>query len=121
MNTADTLFYDGNCPLCMREVHLLERLANDHLKMIDLHEVPAAEGQPRQLEMLKNLYLRTSDGEWLTGVDATVRAWSHTRWGFLFKALRLPLIGALADAAYQYWARKRFLHHYGCSRCMESE
>ncbi|MBT8070841.1 MAG: DUF393 domain-containing protein [Gammaproteobacteria bacterium] len=121
MNTPDTLFYDGQCPLCMREVRLLERLADGHLRMINLHEVPSAPGEPGQLEMLKNLHLRTGDDEWLTGVDATVRAWSHTRWGFLFKALRLPFIGTLADATYQYWARKRFQHLYGCAKCMDVE
>jgi hypothetical protein len=39
----------------------------------------------------------------------------------LFKALRLPVIGKLADAAYQYWARKRFQHLYSCSQCMDVE
>ena len=105
----------------MREVRLLERLADDYLKMTDIHEVPAVEGGPGQLEMLKRLHLRTGDGEWLTAVDATVQAWSHTRWGFLFKALRLPLIGTLADAAYRYWARKRFQHLYSCARCKDVE
>jgi predicted DCC family thiol-disulfide oxidoreductase YuxK len=121
MNTADTLFYDGQCPLCLREVRLLSRLADSQLQLINLHEEPDAAGKPGRLEMLKNLHLRTGDGEWLTGVDATVRAWSHTRWGLLFKVLRLPLIGTLADAAYQYWARKRFQNLYSCNRCEDFE
>ncbi len=105
----------------MREVRLLERLADGQLRMTNLHEAPAAPDEPGRLAMLKNLHLRTGDDEWLTGVDATVRAWSHTRWGFLFKALRLPFIGTLADATYQYWARKRFQHLYGCAKCMDVE
>lgn len=31
MNKPDTLFYDGNCPLCMREVRLLTRIADEGL------------------------------------------------------------------------------------------
>ncbi len=67
--------------------------------------------------MLYRLHLKTSSGDWMSGVDATVKAWSHTRWGFLFSVLRWPLIGPLADRAYRYWARKRYQRLYGCDRC----
>jgi len=115
----DTLFYDGNCPLCMREVRLLSRIADPRLALVDLHEVPDEAGQPTRLEKLSNLHLKTADGRWLVGVDATVTAWSHTRWGPLFKVLRWPLVGRLADLVYRYWARKRYQRLYGCGDCAE--
>ena len=87
-NPRDTLHYDGHCPLCMREVRLLRRIAGPGLALVDLHEVPDRPGQPTRLFKLTTLHLQTASGEWLTGVDATVRAWSHTRWGFLFRVLR---------------------------------
>jgi predicted DCC family thiol-disulfide oxidoreductase YuxK len=121
MNTPDTLFYDGQCPLCMREVRLLTRIADDGLKLTDVHGITDDSDEPSRLARLKNLHLRTGDGEWLTGVDATVRAWSHTRWGFLFRVLRWPLIGPLAEKAYAYWARKRYEGLYGCSKCSGAE
>lgn len=117
MKAPDTLFYDGQCPFCIREVRLLTRIADDGLQLTDLHAVPDNPGEPTRLARLKNLHLRTCEGEWLTGVDANVRAWSHTRWGFLFRVLRWPLVGSLADASYRYWARKRYRNLYGCSRC----
>ena len=117
----DTLFYDGQCPLCTREVRLLTKIAGSGLQLTDLHEVPDQPGEPTRQARLKSLHLRTGDGEWLTDVDATVRAWSHTRWGLLFKVLRWPLIGPLADAAYRYWARKRYQRLYGCDKCVEME
>ncbi len=117
MNKPDTLFYDGNCPLCMREVRLLTRIADEGLLLTDLHDVAENPDEPSSLERLKNLHLRTGDGEWLTGVDATIRAWSHTRWGFLFKVLRWPAAGPVADSAYRYWARKRYQRLYGCGEC----
>jgi predicted DCC family thiol-disulfide oxidoreductase YuxK len=115
----DTLHYDGNCPLCMREVRLLRRIARPGLALVDLNEVPEQPGQPTRQTRLTTLHLLTAEGKWLTGVDATVRAWSHTRWGFLFRILRWPLIGPLADAAYRYWARKRYQRLYGCSSCVD--
>jgi predicted DCC family thiol-disulfide oxidoreductase YuxK len=119
MEVSDTLFFDGKCPLCMREVRLLSRIADDGLALVDLHTAPEQPGAPTRLEKLAVLHLRTADDAWLTGVDATVRAWSHTRWGFLFRVLRWPLIGPLADLAYRYWARKRYQRLYGCGECAE--
>jgi predicted DCC family thiol-disulfide oxidoreductase YuxK len=119
MEVSDILFFDGKCPLCMREVRLLSRIADAGLALVDLHTVPEQQGAPTRLEKLAALHLRTADGSWLTGVDATVRAWSHTRWGFLFRVLRWPLIGSLADLAYRYWARKRYQRLYGCGECAE--
>jgi predicted DCC family thiol-disulfide oxidoreductase YuxK len=115
----DTLYYDGNCPLCMREVRLLRRIADPGLSLVDLHEVPDSRGHPTRLEKLGTLHLRTANGDWLTGVDATVQAWSHTRWSPLFRILRWPLLGSLADLAYRYWARKRYQRLYGCGDCAE--
>jgi predicted DCC family thiol-disulfide oxidoreductase YuxK len=114
-NAPDTLFCDGQCPLCMREVRLLTQIADDGLRLTDLHDVPDNPGEPTGQVRLENLHLRTCDGEWLTGVDATVRAWSHTRWGFLFRMLRWPLIGPLADAVYRYWARRSTMR----ARCLK--
>jgi predicted DCC family thiol-disulfide oxidoreductase YuxK len=119
MIARDTLHYDGNCPLCMREVHLLRRIAGPGLELVDLNALPDRPGQPTRLIKLTTLHLETADGAWLTGVDATVRAWSHTRWGPLFRALRWPLIGPVADAVYRYWARKRYQRLYGCAGCAE--
>jgi len=120
MRHPDTLFYDGQCPLCMREVRLLTKIADDRLRLTDLHDVPDNPAEPTRSERLQNLHLQTGDGQWLTGVDATVRAWSHTRWGPLFRVLRWPLIGRLADAAYRYWAQKRYQHRYGCDKCTDA-
>ncbi len=119
LKNSDTLFYDGNCPLCMREVRLLTRIADPGLALVDLHRVPDAPGEPTRLEKLSTLHLKTADGEWLVGVDATVTAWSHTRWGPLFSVLRWPLVGRLADLVYRYWARKRYQRLYGCGDCAE--
>jgi predicted DCC family thiol-disulfide oxidoreductase YuxK len=116
----DTLFYDSRCPLCLREVRILKKLSGDGLALADIHSSADQPGEPTQLLKLTVLHLKTAQGEWLTGVDATVRAWSHTRFGFLFKTLRWPLIGVLADWCYGIWARRRYTRLYGCVDCQES-
>lgn len=117
----DILYYDGNCPLCLREIRTLKKLRDDRLQMINAHKYEPAGDEPDRQAMLLRLHMRTSDGEWISGVDATVRAWAHTRWGFAFKILRWPLIGSVADSAYRYWARKRYQRLYGCDVCIEAD
>lgn len=114
----DTLFYDGICPLCLREIRALERLGDERLQLVDIHSYGPASGEPTRESMLLRLHLRTAEGRWLSGIDATVKAWSHTRWGFLFRPLRWPLLASLADWAYNYWARRRFDGLYCNSTCV---
>ena len=115
----DTLYYDGRCPLCMREVHLLERISGEGLALADIHSSVVQAGEPSRLLRLTTLHLHTAEGHWLTGVDATLRAWSHTPFGFLFRILRWPLIGRVADWCYSIWARRRYRRLYGCGDCAE--
>jgi predicted DCC family thiol-disulfide oxidoreductase YuxK len=67
--------------------------------------------------MQTTLHLQTAEGTWLTGLDANVRAWSHTRWGLPWQVLRLPLIRQVADLSYNSWAQRRYRRLYGCADC----
>ena len=113
----DTLYYDGKCPLCLREIRALERLRDSRLKLVDVHTYEPASGDPSLESMLLRLHLKSEDGIWMSGIDATLRAWSHTRWGILFRPLRWPLLSGLADLAYEYWARRRFDGLYCAKSC----
>jgi len=107
---SDTLFYDGKCSLCAGEIKLLRRLQTSTLELIDVHAVHDTvihELGTSKNQMLQVLHLRTADGRLMLGLDATAQAWSHTRIGWLFAILRLPLIKTIADKVYYRWAEKR--------------
>ena len=108
----DTLFYDGQCPLCRSEMEVLAKLKREDLELIDIHD-DRAPGLPARERLLKVLHLRTRDGEWITGIDATVRAWSSTRVGGLWRLLNLPGVRPVADKLYSSWARRRYQRRYG--------
>lgn len=106
---TDTLFYDGQCPLCAGEIKYLRRLKDNALELVDIHSPTFAthsEGLERK-QMLAILHLKTDDNLWLRGLDATLRAWRHTRFGWLLSPLRWPGIKQIADWLYLRWARKR--------------
>jgi len=117
----DTLFYDGLCPLCTKEVATLRKLNDGGLWFQDIHQLVDDTGLPSRLALLKALHLKTEEGEWLVGVDATVRAWSHTGWGWLFKPLRWHWLRPPVDKVYCRWAEKRYKRLYQCSPCMGAE
>jgi predicted DCC family thiol-disulfide oxidoreductase YuxK len=110
----DTLYYDGRCDLCLREIRQLQRLSNEQLELRDIHTLPAEGGLPTREALLRTLHLRRAGGEWLTGLDASVAAWQHTRLGALWRWLRWPLIRPLATHVYRHWARWRYRRLYSC-------
>jgi predicted DCC family thiol-disulfide oxidoreductase YuxK len=116
----DTLFYDGQCPLCTREIRLLAKLCDDRLALIDIHSIEQNPDFPDTHSLLSVLHMRTADGRWITGVQATVKAWSHTRMGFLWKPLTWPIIRDFAARIYHLWAKARFTRLYGASCRAES-
>jgi predicted DCC family thiol-disulfide oxidoreductase YuxK len=108
----DTLYYDGHCPLCTKEIRLLRRLANAGLEFRDIHTL-ADPHQPDRVTLLRTLHLQTHDG-WLTGLSATVGAWQHTGYGWMFRPLLWPGLTQIASRVYRIWANRRFDRRY-CS------
>ena len=103
----DTLYYDGACPLCRAEIGKLARHSQDNLCLVDIHEMEEDAGAPGRETLLARLHLRTADGQWLTGIDANIRAWHYTPFRRLWQVLGWPLIRPFSSAAYELWLRWR--------------
>jgi predicted DCC family thiol-disulfide oxidoreductase YuxK len=119
----DTLFYDGQCPLCLREMQLLQSRTKNRLILIDIHHIKAEADPdiPNKEQLLRRLHLKKSDGKWLIGLDANVHGWSYTPLGRILQVIRLPGIRQLADKVYGMWADKRDEKRYSCGKCMGGE
>ncbi|MED5315325.1 MAG: DCC1-like thiol-disulfide oxidoreductase family protein, partial [Pseudomonadota bacterium] len=91
MNEHATLYFDGNCPLCRREMAHLTRLKSDDLVLQDIHDLPDSDALPDKASMLQSLHLR-KDGGWVTGIDANIAAWQYTRIGFFWRWLSWPIV-----------------------------
>lgn len=108
----DKLYYDGQCPLCSAEMDKLQRHAAGKLQLVNIHNMEHQTGMPSKEALLTLLHLQRADGGVLTGLDANVAAWQHTRFGILFRWLRWPLIKPLADSIYRSWAQRRYRRLY---------
>ena len=103
----DTLYYDGNCPLCRAEIAKLRRFSKDRIALRNVHELEPGETEVAPSELLARLHLRTADGQWITGLDANIRAWRHTPFRWFWQLLAWPLIRWLSYPAYELWLRSR--------------
>ena len=110
----ETLYYDGACPMCAREMKHLAKLKRSSLDLVDIHKIDTTHEMPSKEDLLLNLHLRRGD-EWLVGADANVAAWQHTSFGILWAWLRWPVIKQIVDPVYALWAKRRYDGLYGAS------
>lgn len=118
-----TLFYDGQCPLCMKEIDLLQHYNTEQrLQLVDIHS-EAFESLYPQIDKHaadRLLHAIGHNGQLLTGLDANVAVWQAVgkhRW---LKALRWPVIRWFADHGYLLFAKHRHKISYwltGQKRC----
>jgi len=109
---GDILFYDGHCFLCMAEMEKLQQVKGTSLSLVDIHGISEGGDLPDRRTLLETLHLRKADGSLLTGLDANVAAWQHTRYAARWRLLQLPLVRQVAQMAYRLWAGWRYNRLY---------
>jgi predicted DCC family thiol-disulfide oxidoreductase YuxK len=102
-----TVWYDGACPLCAREIALMRRLDEaGEVNFVDL-EATVDTPLPRQA-MLQRFHVTAADGSTLSGAAAFVALWRQlpaTR--LLGRAASWPPLLALLERAYDLFLRLR--------------
>ena len=111
-------FYDGACPLCMREVNFLRRM--DRHGRIRFTDIAAADFCADDYgidldEFMTAIHGRLPDGTWVRGVEVFRRLYSAVGCGPIVWGTRLPLIRGLLDRAYAMFARNRLRWTGRCS------
>jgi predicted DCC family thiol-disulfide oxidoreductase YuxK len=117
-----TVFYDGNCPLCRREIDHYRRLRSaDKLIWVDINkdqQMLAAHGLEHDVAMAR-FHVLDASGKWQTGAWGFIELWSHLpayRW--LASLLRMLRCEKALDWIYTRFARRRLQHRCnqgGCS------
>ena len=123
-----TLYFDGECPLCAREIKFLRRhAAESRLLFVD---ISSSVFDARALgftfeQMQSSLHARFADGRWVTGLDATLWSWRAAGLGFWVTPLTWRVIRPLLGAGYRLFCRLRphlawFPHPDGRRRCVDN-
>jgi predicted DCC family thiol-disulfide oxidoreductase YuxK len=104
------VFYDGGCPLCLREVNLLRRW--DRQQRIQFTDIDApafhaeAIGKTYQ-ELMAKMHGRLPDGTWVQGVEVFRRLYGAVGFKRLVTLSRLPVISQILSLGYTVFARNR--------------
>lgn len=104
------VFYDGDCPLCRREIQMLKLL--DRRSLIHATDIaadgfePAAIGK-MQSELMAEIHGRLPDGTWVKGVEVFRRLYAAIGCRTLTRVSRWPLISQSLDIGYRLFAKNR--------------
>ncbi|TKB62040.1 MAG: DUF393 domain-containing protein [Nitrospira sp.] len=105
-----TVFFDGACPICDREIALLRRLdRRERLVFCDFsrpdYDSTSIDISPAELGRI--IHAHWGDGTVITGVDVFRAMWEAVGLGFLARLSRLSLVEPLVVKAYAWFARNR--------------
>ena len=106
------VFFDGDCPLCVREIAMLRRLdRRDAIRFTDIAAPgfdAAAVGVPFETLMAR-IHGRTlgEGGQLLEGVEVFRQLYAAVGLGPLVSLTRLPGVRGALDAGYRWFAKNR--------------
>ena len=115
-----TVYFDGSCPLCRREIALYRRQRGaERLAWVDV-SAPAALGEGLSCEAaMRRFHVREAQGRLLSGGAAFARLWrALPAWRVLGWVFAVPPLSWALEAAYrvflplrprlQRWLRRRW-------------
>lgn len=125
MNTSNsiskktTMFYDGGCPLCSKEVAHYRRIdANDNVNWLDISTHPESLKQHdiAYTAAMKHLHVLNSKGEMLRGAYAFQALWQALpRYRVLAYLVSFPGFLWMMDKVYNQFAQRRFAKRMACA------
>jgi predicted DCC family thiol-disulfide oxidoreductase YuxK len=104
-----TMFFDGACPLCSREVNMLRR--RDKKSRIRFIDTAAKSFNPRDYGISSDpnrlIHGMMSDGSIVVGVEVFRQVYKEIGLGWLLAPTAWPILKPLFDAAYLVFAKYR--------------
>lgn len=106
-----TLYYDGNCPFCLAEMHRLMRWNRaGRLGFVDI-SAPDFDPAPLGVDMAaldRELHGSTADGRLLVGIDSMLAAYTLVGRAWIVLPLRVRVLRPLLASLYRGFARNRY-------------
>ncbi len=118
MEATFEVFFDGDCPLCVREIDLLRRLDRKGRVLftdIAAPEFDAAQVGADQQTLMARIHGRFPNGEWVEGVEVFRQLYTAVGFGPLVKLTRLPGVAQALGLGYRVFARNRLRLTGRCS------
>jgi len=106
------LLYDGECPLCVKEVNLLSKkdAGRGLVKFVDIADpnYNAADNANIDYETaMGRIHAVMADGSIVKNVEVFRRVYEILGMGWIYAPTKLPVIGFIVDRIYDLWASLR--------------
>ena len=107
------LLYDGECPLCVREVNFLLKkdAGRGIIKFVDIADRNYKAADHNGIDYataMGRIHAITAEGETITNVEVFRRVYEALGMGWVYGITKLPILDAIADILYNIWAKWRF-------------
>ncbi|NBD16631.1 MAG: DUF393 domain-containing protein [Cyanobacteria bacterium] len=106
------LLYDGECPLCLREVNFLQKRDGGRglVKFVDIADEnyqPEENGGVDFETAMGRIHGVLPDGTVVKDIEVFRRVYEALGMGWVYAVTKLPILGAIADWIYGLWADRR--------------
>ena len=106
------LLYDGDCPLCLREVNFLQKkdAGRGIIKFTDIADIaydPAANGGVDFETAMGRIHAVRADGSLVKNVAVFQEVYEALGIGWLYAPTKWPIISTIVNKLYDWWADKR--------------
>ena len=112
------VFFDGACPLCVREMQMLRR--KDRRQRIRFTDIAAPEFDAATIgvpwaTLMARIHGRLPNGSLVEGVEVFRRLYAAVGFNSIVAATRLPLVAPLLELSYRLFAKNRLSLTGRCS------
>jgi len=107
---AIEVFFDGGCPLCVREIKMLQRWDSKHrirFTDIDAPNFSAAALGKTYEDLMSRIQGRLPDGTWIEGVEVFRQLYTAVGFGPVVWITRWPVLSQIMTLGYKIFARNR--------------
>ncbi len=106
-----TVFYDGRCPLCKREVNFLQKRNQEgNLKFIDIDSSDIQLYEEYGItyrDAMEKIHAIKSDGSIIKDIKVFENAYNLIGLGWIYAPLKFKFIDKFVGFIYSLWARHR--------------
>eukprot|EP00467_Chlorarachnion_reptans_P021160 CAMPEP_0114513006 /NCGR_PEP_ID=MMETSP0109-20121206/15307_1 /TAXON_ID=29199 /ORGANISM="Chlorarachnion reptans, Strain CCCM449" /LENGTH=165 /DNA_ID=CAMNT_0001692785 /DNA_START=318 /DNA_END=815 /DNA_ORIENTATION=+ len=112
-NVQIRLLYDGDCPLCEREVDMLRRRSDERGGTIDFVDIASKTYSPAENKdidfetAMTKIHGILPNGSVVTDIEAFKKAYEAVGLGWVYAFTQVPPLRVVAEVLYNIWARNR--------------